>query len=367
VGYETSFGNGWIWKGPNGHFSVPSGASASIATGVTTLERFGHTDLRLSIDTGHLSPSGPWSTSTVKVKSSAWGWGEVALHDDGGGVFSVALSTLVGEHGLLPRTGLFNPGDEPEFVYVLGGVEYLGWTVTAQGYWTWGALTDGVTAALRPEEGSGSYPAPIALATEWGGWHGYGNTFIRVPGCFPSRKTDVPACGREGNRLTDPGFEGLIAGAEGGWNLFGASFSSARARRGAFSMRVPAFYGVNGSYQQLAAAPGSRWRLQGYGLAPVALQGSPAFGLVQISFFDAAGNDLGTVETAGGPDRAKTSNRIDSSTPAGQWTALDTGTATAPAGTASVQAFTLYVDFSGYGGQEVDFDDLMLTTDRPAD
>ena len=32
-----------------------------------------------------------------------------------------------------------------------------------------------------------------------------------------------------------------------------------------------------------------------------------------------------------------------------------------------MQAFTLYVDFSGYWGQEVDFDDLKLTTERAAD
>ena len=44
-----------------------------------------------------------------------------------------------------------------------------------------------------------------------------------------------------------------------------------------------------------------------------------------------------------------------------EWIFLDTGTATAPAGTATVQAFTLYVDYSGTNAvQGVYFDDLTL-------
>jgi hypothetical protein len=50
---------------------------------------------------------------------------------------------------------------------------------------------------------------------------------------------------------------------------------------------------------------------------------------------------------------------LDGSTPANTWTLLDTGTATAPAGAAFIQAFTLYVDFSG-NYQRVFFDDLNL-------
>jgi hypothetical protein len=91
------------------------------------------------------------------------------------------------------------------------------------------------------------------------------------------------------------------------------------------------------------------------------LLGTPAFGVVQVSFFDADGNDLGTVETVEASARAMTSNEVNNQSPVGEWIFLDTGTATAPEGTAAVQAFTIYVDFSGSNtAQGVYFDDLVL-------
>lgn len=176
------------------------------------------------------------------------------------------------------------------------------------------------------------------------------------------------------NPLKDAGFELRLAPDDGGWNLFEQSkFSSDQARsgdrsmfNGGFSRTVayhPFFVGtVSGSYQEFPAGPGSQWRLTGFGAAPTALKGTPAFGIVQVSFFDAEGNDLGTVETAGSKtSRAKTSNEVNNQTPAGEWVFLDTGIATAPADTATVQAFTLYVDFSGADiAQGVYFDDLSL-------
>ncbi|MCP4230267.1 MAG: hypothetical protein GY771_08985, partial [bacterium] len=74
------------------------------------------------------------------------------------------------------------------------------------------------------------------------------------------------------------------------------------------------------------------------------------------------GKDLGTVETAdaNGP-RAKTSHQVNSETPAGEWVVLDTGVVTAPANTAKIHAFTLFVDYSGSDiSQGVYFDDLTL-------
>ena len=178
------------------------------------------------------------------------------------------------------------------------------------------------------------------------------------------------------NPLRDAGFELQLAADDGGWTLFEQSkFSSDQARSGSHSMYNggfsrtvayhPFFVGtVSGSFQEFPADPGSQWRLTGYGAAATVLQGTPAFGIVQVSFFDAEGNDLGTVETAGSKSsRAKTSNEVNNQTPAGEWTFLDTGIATAPEGTASVQAFTLYVDFSGTDiTQGVYFDDLSLCT-----
>ena len=115
--------------------------------------------------------------------------------------------------------------------------------------------------------------------------------------------------GADDNYLKDAGFELQLPPDQGGWNLFDQSrFSSKVARSGSSSLfhwgfsrtvTTPPFLAgsVSGSYQEFAAAPGSRWRLTGYGQTPTALKGKPAFGIVQVSFFDSGGNDLGTVET----------------------------------------------------------------------
>ena len=183
------------------------------------------------------------------------------------------------------------------------------------------------------------------------------------------------AFSEENTVLRNPGFELELQADDGGWRIFEIGKLSAEHARsgnqsmfnGAFSRTVPHppyFVGtVSGSYQELAAEPGSQWRLTGYGMAPTALKGTPAFGIVQVSFFDSDGNDLGTVETRGGDEttKAKTSNEVTGRAPAGEWILLDTGIATAPEGTAVIQAFTLYVDYSGSNtSQGVYFDDLVL-------
>jgi len=186
--------------------------------------------------------------------------------------------------------------------------------------------------------------------------------------------TSLATLADDDKALKDASFERRLPPDEGGWTLFEESvFSSDQARSGSQSMfsaglsrtvaYPPYFFGtVSGSYQEFHAEPGSRWQLTGFGMTPIALKGTPAFGIVQVSFFDAGGKDLGTVETADSDTPlAKTSNEVNSQTPIGEWVALDTGIATAPAGTAAVQAFTLYVDFSGSDtAQGVYFDDLRL-------
>ena len=181
--------------------------------------------------------------------------------------------------------------------------------------------------------------------------------------------------------LADASFERQLPPAEGGWRLFEISlYSKNHARTGSqsmfnggFSRTVPFqpyFIGhASGAYQEFPAEPGSRWRLTGYGLSPAKLQGTPAFGILQLSFFNTEGKDLGTVETADGGTRAKISNEVNNRSATNEWIFLDTGVATAPAGTATVQAFTLYVDYSGTGTvQGVYFDDLTLCAlDRAAD
>jgi hypothetical protein len=177
----------------------------------------------------------------------------------------------------------------------------------------------------------------------------------------------------DGNLLKDASFEQRLPADDGGWDLFEISLYSKNYARsgsqsmfnGGFSRTVaypPYFVGnVSGAFQELPAEPGSRWRLTGYGLLPAAFEGSSPFGTLQLSFFDGDGEDLGTVETAGSSTRAKLSNNVDSETAVGQWTLLDTGIATAPEGTETVQAFTLFVDFAGKSvTQGVYFDDLTL-------
>jgi hypothetical protein len=177
----------------------------------------------------------------------------------------------------------------------------------------------------------------------------------------------------EGDLLKDAGFELKLPKKEGGWDLFEISmFSKNEARSGSQSMfnggfsRSVAFHpyfigNASGAFQEFPATPGSRWRLTGYGLTPRALEGTPAFGILQLSFFDADGDDLGTVQTADSDTKAKTSNEVNNKTAVGEWIFLDTGIATAPAGTATVQAFTIYIDFSGTNiTQGVYFDDLTL-------
>lgn len=176
------------------------------------------------------------------------------------------------------------------------------------------------------------------------------------------------------NLLNDAGFEQQLPAGQGGWTLFDESrFSSEQARSGrqslfnwGFSRSLPSppfLHGTaSGSYQEFSAGPGSRWRLTGYAFVSAALEGISAFGIVQVSFFDQDGNDLGTVETAEtqGP-RARTSNQVNSQSPVGEWILLDTGVATAPANTAKIHAFTLFVDYSGSEiSQGVYFDDLKL-------
>jgi len=169
--------------------------------------------------------------------------------------------------------------------------------------------------------------------------------------------TPLAALADDDNPLKDPSFERQLPPDQGGWTMFDESlFSSDQARSGHQSMfntgfsrtvaYAPFFVGaVSGSFQEFPAEPGSQWRLTGFGLTSTSLDGTPAFGIVQVSFFDADGKDLGTVETAESTTaRAKTSNEVNSQSPVGEWVFLDTGTATAPAGTTTIQAFTLYVD-----------------------
>src|SRR5258705_13337688 len=87
------------------------------------------------------------------------------------------------------------------------------------------------------------------------------------------------------NLLVDPGFELQTLPGSGGWNLFnGAAFSNAQARSGTSSMLDATVNNVPGSYEQFAASAGMKFQLTGYGLRTTPLAGTPAFGVIQLTY-----------------------------------------------------------------------------------
>jgi hypothetical protein len=169
--YENALGNGWMWTGSNGSFTVSAGDTAPITASGMAFDKFGHVDLEFILVTAGLAqvPGWVWDTNTITVKSSVWGWGELALQDTGGGSFMLQLSDFTGKHGLLVHTGLLNPCDEPEFVFTLGGVEYRNWWVDGR------VFADGVTVRTRGPGAPHWTAAPIWWADDL-------NTTITVPG-----------------------------------------------------------------------------------------------------------------------------------------------------------------------------------------
>lgn len=180
--YEARLGNGWMWKGSNGSFSVAAGATDPIVAAGMTFPRFGWDDLLLRLDWAKLNPTVlgiHWDPSSVTVKSSAWGWGEIPLASLGKGQYAFLLSTKIGPGRLLPHTGLLNPGDVPEFVFVLGTVEfgpieYRDWACDADGN-CWGpAAVAGVSAATLNWCGLHYTPLDVVVLDDW-------NTGVTVP------------------------------------------------------------------------------------------------------------------------------------------------------------------------------------------
>jgi hypothetical protein len=157
--YETQFGNGWIWMGSNGSFSVAAGANAAVnATGMT-LPKFGTTDMQIALDTRNLEPGTTWVTSRVTVKSSAWQWSELPLSLDASGIATFVLSDHAGAGTTYPHTGLLLTGAKPEFVWVLNGVEYKIATGASAGT----AASTGVTAATQATGTTTWTSAPILI------------------------------------------------------------------------------------------------------------------------------------------------------------------------------------------------------------
>ena len=215
--------NGWSWLGDNGSFAVAAGATAEVNATGRSFAKFGTTDLQykatksalLSLcqlttpatcaadaDCGPNDPnqfcngastpkkcalkqstgcttSGaacPTSqscvapdTSKVTVKSSAWGWSEVKIADDGAGNFVYTQSAFTGATKPLPHSGLLNTGDKPEFVWVFNGNEYRDRGATGSP-----AAMQGISASTKASGASTFTPQTITTTAG-------GNTTITVP------------------------------------------------------------------------------------------------------------------------------------------------------------------------------------------
>jgi hypothetical protein len=165
--YEEDFGNGWIWIGSNGNFTVNAGATQAITAQGITMPAFGTTDLQITVDKSMLA-AGTWDTSMVRIKSSAWAWGNQAMTCTGD-ICTFTLSSIVGPGKPFAHSGLLKTGDKPEFIVVFGpgdGREYK----SDDGK----ALATGVTAGLKAMGAASFTPVDITLA-------GNNNTMITVP------------------------------------------------------------------------------------------------------------------------------------------------------------------------------------------
>jgi len=161
------------------------------------------------------------------------------------------------------------------------------------------------------------------------------------------------------NVLVDPNFD---LGA--GWTTFnGAHYDNTGPTLSApNSMNLITLNNVPGAFEQFPAVAGDAWSATGSGYTPNPLLGQPfggaSFGGLQITFFDAANNNLGTVETS--PGNAKFSNMIDQTSPAAQWIPLAV-TAHAPAGTAYGQVFAIMIDFGSPAPEGIYVDNMSMT------
>jgi hypothetical protein len=179
---DHAFGDGWIWKGANGSFTVAAGATSVTATGMT-LSPFGAIDMRLSLDSTALEPNtcapapctpAAWDfAGGVKVKGSAWGWYEVPVASIGGGVYQFVLSDFAGLGKQLYHTGLTASGDAPQFVFVF----YAADGITSKEYkvGAGGPPTTGVTADTKAPAGAWTAATVQKQAS------GDLNTYITVP------------------------------------------------------------------------------------------------------------------------------------------------------------------------------------------
>ena len=167
------------------------------------------------------------------------------------------------------------------------------------------------------------------------------------------------------NLLIDPGFESgapgqsnpipLPGGAGGGWAVFnGATFSTAHPETGLWSIQEPQNAGqawnFQAPYQVIGGvSAGQQFTLTADFMTPTGITEASSFApaIIQMTFFNAAGTDIGTVETSGAGAKA------NSYTPAAINTWFTgTVTATAPAGAAYVAPYLAFMENGSQTGPD---------------
>jgi hypothetical protein len=171
----------------------------------------------------------------------------------------------------------------------------------------------------------------------------------------------VGAQAAQANLLVNPGFETGTAPGNGdvygaaGWTSFGNVFNVSAGNptpvgphSGTGALKeFGTFPGVSGSFQSFTASAGQAWSLSGYILnASSDPMQADNFALLKISFQDASNNELLGIDSA----------HITAATAVDQWLFV-TANGVAPAGTAHVNLFTLFVQ-PNFAGGSASFDDL---------
>ncbi len=141
------------------------------------------------------------------------------------------------------------------------------------------------------------------------------------------------------NLLADPSFSSGLTG----WSTFGNVYPDSRS----FAVRTPTgsakLYSTftpdspSGMFQSFAATPGSAWQLSAYALTTCvedAITGSnDNYVLARIVFRDSGGIEVGSTDTV----------VLDNTAPLGTWTKHTVIAVNAPAGTATVEPYLLFI------------------------